>query len=101
MGVTRLDKIKNTHVRGTANVVQIGKKVRETRLRRYGHVLRRNVEYVGKRVIGMDLPGKRRRGRPLRRYMDVMKEDLKVVGALEKDAEVRTKWRRIIRSGDP
>ena len=61
MGVTRLDKIKNTHVRGTANVVWIGKKVRETRLRWYGHVLRRNAEYVGKRVIGMDLPGKRRR----------------------------------------
>ena len=56
MGVTRLDKIKNTHVRGTANVVRIGKKVRETRLRWYGHVLRRNAEYVGKRVIGMDLP---------------------------------------------
>ena len=41
MGVTRLDKIKNTHVRGTANVVRIGKKVRETRLRWYGHVLRK------------------------------------------------------------
>ena len=91
MGVTRLDKIKNTHVRGTANVVRIGNKVRETRLRWYGHVLRRNAEYVGKRVIGMDLPGKRRRGRPLRRYMDVMKEDLKVVGATEKDTEDRTK----------
>ena len=65
MGVTRLDKIKNTHVRGTANVVRIGKKVRETRLRWYGHVLQRNVEYVGKWVIGVDLPGKRRRGRPL------------------------------------
>ena len=39
MRVTRLDKIKNMHVRGTVNVVQIGKKVRETRLRWYGHVL--------------------------------------------------------------
>ena len=26
LGVTRLDKIKNMHVRGTANVVQIGRK---------------------------------------------------------------------------
>ena len=100
IGVMRLDKIKNTHVRGTANVVQIGKKVRETRLRWYGHVLQRNVEYVGKWVIGMDLPGKRR-GRPLRRYMDVVKEDLKVVGDTEKDTEDRTKWRRIICSGNP
>ena len=28
--------------------------------------------------------------------MDVVKEELKVVGAMEKDAEDRTKWRRII-----
>ena len=100
MGVMRLDKIKNTHVRETVNVVWIGKKVRETRLRWYGHVLQRNVEYVGKWVIGMDFPGKRRRGRPLRRYMDIVKEDL-VVGATEKDTEDRTKWRRIIHSGNP
>ena len=101
MGVMRLDKIKSTHVRGTVNIVRIGKKVRETRLRWYGHVLQRNAEYVGKQVIGMDLPGKRRRGRPLRRYMDIVKKDLKVVGATEKDTEDRTKWRRIICGGDP
>ena len=33
--------------------------------------------------------------------MDIVKEDLKVVGATEKDTEDRTKWRRIIRGGDP
>ena len=38
MGVTRLDKIKNTRVRGTANVGADWKE-RETRLRWYGHVL--------------------------------------------------------------
>ena len=36
LGVTRLDEIKNMHVRGAANVVRIGKKVRETRLRCMG-----------------------------------------------------------------
>ena len=36
----------------------------------YGHVLRREDEYVGKRVMVMDVPGKRRRGRPKRRWLD-------------------------------
>ena len=99
MGVTRLDRIKNANVRGTANVIRIGKKVREASLRWFGHVLPRNEDYVGKRVMGMDLSGKRRRGRPNRRYMDVMKED-QTLARVERDAEDRTKWRRIIRCDD-
>ena len=41
----------------------------EARLRWFGHVQRRDSEYVSRR---MKLPGKRRRGRPKRRFMDVM-----------------------------
>ena len=48
---------------------EISKKVQESRLKWYGHVLRREDEYVGKRVMGMEVPGKRRRGRPKRRWM--------------------------------
>ena len=35
----------------------------------YGHVLRREDEYVGKRVMAMEVPGKRRTGRPKRRWL--------------------------------
>ena len=42
---------------------EISKKVHEW----YGHVLRREEEYVGKRVMAMEVPGKRSRGRPKRR----------------------------------
>ena len=34
------------------------------------HVLKREEEYVGKRVMVMDVPGKRRRGRPKRILLD-------------------------------
>ena len=44
LGFTRMEKIKNEFIRGAAQVRQIGDKVREARLRRYGHVQRRNVE---------------------------------------------------------
>ena len=42
----------------------------------YGHVLRREDEYVGKRVMAMEVPGKRRRGRPKRRWLDSIRNDL-------------------------
>ena len=38
--------------------------MQESSLKWYGHVLRREDEYVGKKVMAMEVPGKRRRGRP-------------------------------------
>ena len=45
---------------------KISKKVQESRMKWYGHVLRREEYYVGKRVKVMEVPGKGRRGRPNR-----------------------------------
>ena len=44
---TRKDKIRNEYIRGTVKVEWLGMKMREGRLRWYGHVMRRNKEYVG------------------------------------------------------
>ncbi|KAK3542755.1 hypothetical protein QTP70_002773 [Hemibagrus guttatus] len=41
LGVTRLDRIRNEYIRGTAHVGRLGDKVREARLRWFGHVQRR------------------------------------------------------------
>ena len=101
MGVTRLDKIRNEYIRGTAGVERLGNKLTEGRLRWYGHVLRQDDAYVGKRVIGMELPEERRRGRHKRRLMDVVKEDKKAVGVTEEDAVDRSLWKKRIRCGDP
>ena len=54
----------------------LGMKMREGRLRWYGHVMRTDQEYVRKRMIEMELPGKRKRGRLKRRFLDVVKEDM-------------------------
>ncbi|KAK3532867.1 hypothetical protein QTP70_001139 [Hemibagrus guttatus] len=82
LGVTRLDRIRNEYVRGTAHVGRLGDKVRETRLRWFGHVQRREREYIGRRMLDMELPGRKQRGRPKRRYMDGINEDMKLVGLL-------------------
>ena len=63
-GVTIKDKIRNKHIRSTVKVERLGMKMREGRLRWYGHVMRRDQENVGRKMMKMELPGKRKRGRP-------------------------------------
>ena len=52
-------------------------------------------------MMEMELPGKRKRGRPKRRFLDVVKEDMGEVRAKETDVENRTVWRKMIRCGYP
>ena len=74
MGVTRKDKIRNEYIRSTVKIELLGMKMRERKLRWYGHVMKRDQEYVGRKMMEMELPGKRRRGR-LKRFVDVIKEE--------------------------
>ena len=92
-GSDKKDKIRNKYVRGTAKITKLGDKLQSARLRWYGHVRREG--YVGRRMLEMAVPGRRRRGRPKRRWMDVMRGDV------EGDAVDRVKWRRLARCGDP
>ena len=101
IGVTRKDKIRNEHIRSTVKVERLGMKMREGGLRWYGHFMRRDQEYVGKKMMEMELPGKRKRGRPKRRFLDVVKEDMGEVGAKEMDIDDRKMWRMMIRCGHP
>ncbi|KAI5622211.1 hypothetical protein C0J50_18273 [Silurus asotus] len=101
LGVTRMDRIRNEFIRGTAHVGCFGDTVRKARLRWFGHVQRRDMNYIGRRMLRMDLQGRRKRGRPRWRFMDVVREDMQVVGVKEADVEDRVVWRRMIRCGDP
>ena len=101
LGVTRMDRIRNSLIRGSLHVAPIANKVREARLRWYGHVKRRDMDYVGQKVLRMALPGKRKKGRPKRRYMDALVEDMRAAGVQERDTQDRIKWRQAIRCGDP
>ncbi|KAF7711996.1 hypothetical protein HF521_001007, partial [Silurus meridionalis] len=89
LGVTTMDRIRNEFIRGTAHVGRFGDKVREVRLRWFGHVQRRDMGYISRRMLRMEPPGRRKRGRPRRRFMDVVREDMQVVGVKEADVEDR------------
>ena len=51
-------------------------KMTEGRLRWYGHIMRRDKEYIGRKMIEMELPEKRKRGRPKRKFLNLAKEDM-------------------------
>ena len=103
MRVTRKDKIRNEFIRGTVKVERLGMKMREGRLRWYGHVMRRDQEYLGRKIIEIELkePGKRKRERSKKRFLVVVKEDTREVGAKETDIGNRTVWRKMKRCGYP
>ena len=94
-GVTNLDIIRNERIRGTTKVGEISEKVQESRLKWYGHVLRRLDEYIGKGVMGMEVSGKRRRGRPKRTWMDSVRNDLSERELSGEDTQDRAKRRRL------
>ena len=77
--MTRKDKIRSKYVRGTAKIAKLGNKLRNARLCWSGHVKRRVEDYMGKRMMEMAVPGKRKRGRPRRRWMDLAREDMERV----------------------
>ena len=101
MGVTRKDKIRNEYIRGTVKVERLGMKMREDRLRWFGHVMRRDQEYVGRKMMEMESPGKKKIGRPKRRFLDVVRKDMGEVDSREKGIGNRKMWRNIICCGNP
>ena len=100
LGVTRKDKIRNKYVRGTAKIAKLGDKLRNARLCWYGHKKRKE-GYVGKMMMEMAVPGRRKRGRPRRMWMDLAREDMERVGAKERDEVDQEKWKILLRCGDP
>lgn len=75
-GCTRRDRVRNNKIRDTVKVVEISKKVQERRMTWYGHVMRREEGYAGRRMMSLQPPGRRRRGRPQMRWKDSVKRDL-------------------------
>ena len=95
---TRMDKVRNGVIRDLAKVAPIEEKMRESRLRWFGHVKRRSVVAPVRRCESIDLSGgKRARGRPKKSLDEVNREDLKVMSLTENLAQDRRLWRNRIR----
>ena len=97
-GVTRRDRVPNRYIRGSLKVCEISKKIAERRLAWFGHVERREEDHYLKRVAHMEIPGRRRRGRPKTRWKDSVNRNMREAGLTPDQAQNRVTWRRRVRS---
>ena len=88
-GITRLDRVSNMDVRRKFGVAPISSKMRESRLRWYGHVLRGDENTLRKIGLKFDVPGRRPGGRPKQRWPDNFHADLKVDRAQDRRTEAQ------------
>jgi len=80
-GYTRIDRIRNEVIRDLVKVALIEDKMRESRLRWFGHVKRMSVDASARRCEIINIPESNSgRGRPKNSLDEVIREDLKVVG---------------------
>ncbi|KAL5163093.1 Retrovirus-related Pol polyprotein from type-1 retrotransposable element R2 [Glycine soja] len=101
-GKTRQDKIRNEAIRERVGVAPIVEKMVENRLRWFGHVERRPVDSVVRRVDQMERRQTiRGRGRPKKTIREVIKKDLELNDLDRSMVLDRTLWRKLIHVTDP
>ena len=88
-------------IMGIVRVLEVSKKAQERRLNYFGHVMRKEDVFVCKRVMNMEVGGRRRKGRPKFRWKDNIAKDLKEKVLSEQDTQDRIRWRRLTSKGDP
>uniref|UniRef100_A0A183GXA0 FHA domain-containing protein n=1 Tax=Heligmosomoides polygyrus TaxID=6339 RepID=A0A183GXA0_HELPZ len=88
-------------IRQRFSVAPIAEKLREARLRWYGHVLRANDDTVCKIGLNLEDPGKRPRGRPKQRWLDTLHLELKMASVHPDQAFDWENWRHHTRRADP
>ncbi|GKA13124.1 hypothetical protein Tco_0692770 [Tanacetum coccineum] len=81
------------------NFIVYAFKIREGRLRWFGHVSRRPQSAPVRRVEALAVDGMRRRGRPKLRWEDRVKLDMKELLLSEDMTSDRNEWRARIRLG--
>ncbi|KAL5125442.1 hypothetical protein HKD37_02G005661 [Glycine soja] len=96
------DKIRNEAIRERVGVAPIVEKMVENRLRWFGHVERKPVDSVVRRVDQMERRQTiRGRGRPKKTIREVIKKDLEI-NSLDRSMVLdRTLWRKLIHVADP
>ncbi|KAE8672387.1 hypothetical protein F3Y22_tig00111842pilonHSYRG00069 [Hibiscus syriacus] len=92
-GRTLWNMTPNSAIRMSLGVVLVSEKLREGRLRWFGHVLRQQPSDAVRRVESITVDGARRRGRPRRKWEDCLRSDLKDLALTEDMTSDRKIWR--------
>ncbi|XP_047986492.1 uncharacterized protein LOC125226544 [Leguminivora glycinivorella] len=99
-GVTRLDKVRNDYVRGSFKVAPIVEKVKESRLRWYGHIQRREDDDVVKKVLNIP-KSTRGRGKPPATWWNNIKKEMDRDNLSTQTTQKRVLWRKCTGRPDP
>ncbi|XP_070043285.1 uncharacterized protein [Nicotiana tomentosiformis] len=100
-GRTKLDKIRNEDIRVKVGMAPMEDKMREARLRWFGHVRRRRLDAPVRRCERLALTGMRRgRGRPKKYWGEVIRQDMMRTEISEGMALDRKLWRSSISAVD-
>ncbi|XP_047990709.1 uncharacterized protein LOC125229811 [Leguminivora glycinivorella] len=99
-GVTRLDKVRNEFVRGSFKVAPVADKLKENRLRWFGHINRRGDDYSVKTALNI-LTKPRGRGSSLSTWWTRIEKDLKALNISPTTTQDRRSWRLRTRRPDP
>jgi len=100
-GYTKLDTIRNIVIREPVGVAPLEDKLRETRLRWFGHVKRRSVDAPVRRCEAINFSHyTRERGRLKMSWNEVIRSDMKFTELTEDMAQDRNMWRSRIKIVD-
>ncbi|VFQ71742.1 unnamed protein product [Cuscuta campestris] len=94
-GKTRLDRISNEVIRRQVGMAPVEDKLREARLRWFGHVRRRDADAPVRRCERITVI--RGRGRPKKNWEELIRKDLGLLDLTEDMTLDRNLWRTMIR----
>jgi len=97
--LTRGDRVRNKTIREKVGVTPVENKMREIRLRWFGHVMRRGMDVPIRRCERLALDGFRRgRSRPKKYWGEVIRRDMEQLQLTEDMTLDREIWRMRIRA---
>ena len=91
-GARLSERIPSEELRRRLGLEDIKLVLKRRRLRWYGHVERREGEWISKALL-MEVDGKRPRGRPKKSWLEIVEKDMRDMGLKKQDAKARDVWR--------
>ena len=101
LNITWEDKIKNEEIWKRCGVERLNNEIRRSRMRWYGHVMRREDEDFLRRALEHKVEKASTPGRPNKRWLDCVKEDMEYLGIKENDVMDRKKFKKLINRPTP
>ena len=95
-GHKMMDRIKNQEFREKLGVAPIYAKMRDNKLRSFGHVQRKNLDAPVRRIENIIVEGKKSRRRPRRTCEEQIKNDLHDLNLFKDLTMDRGSWRHLI-----